>query len=402
MIIDTLFGSRSIETPSVPISQVTPESEMWETLAGGGSKSDSGVSVNHKAALGYAAVWRAVNLISRDVAKVPLLVYHRLDGGGKERATKHPAYRLLRRKPNEYTKAFDFKQTLTGHVLLKGNGYAYIFRRGDGAPLELLPLSPSVTWPVRENGRLLYVTTIGADDNTIGETRKLLPENVLHIKGLGFDGLVGYDVLSYAKETFGLGIGLRRYGARFFRNNAAAGVVLEHPNAITTEAAERLVKGWDKMHSGLDNSHKTTVLEEGMKANVMTVDARRAQLKEMREFELREVANVLGVPPHKVGDTTRTAYASLEQENQAYLDEALDGWLCQWEEECTEKLLTEQEKTEDSHYCEFVREALVRLSYETKTKGIIDRVNNGLWNVCLLYTSPSPRDRQRSRMPSSA
>lgn len=377
MILEALLGQRSIENPSVPISQLTPEHEFWNTLTGGGV-SDSGVRVNRNVGLSYAAVWRAINLISRDVAKLPLLVYARLDAGGKERAMKHPAYRLLRRKPNQYMKAFDFKQTLMGHALLNGNGYGYIFRAGDGAPLEVLPLSPDVTWPVREDGRLWYVTTIDPGDGQVSETRKLLPENVLHIKGLGFDGLVGYDVLSYAKETIGLGIGLRRYGARFFKNNAASGVLFECPGKMSETAEENFLKSWDTIHSGLDNAHKTAILQQGITAKIMTVDARRAQLKEMREFELRDVANFLGVPPHKVGDTTRTAYASLEQENQAYLDEALDGWLCQWEEECTDKLLAEKEKAEDSHFCEFVREALVRVDFATRVEGTVKQVNNGL------------------------
>ena len=382
---------RSIENPSSSLSD--PDDWVFDTFAGG-KQSSSGIRVNHQTALTYAAVWRGINLISRDVAKIPLVVYRRLPGGGKERDLQHPAFRLLRRKPNPEMKAFDLKQTLMAHALLQGNGYAYIFRRGNGTPESVVPLNPVETYPVRENGTLWYLTrvhvpvTVSAPGSSpgpaplpgkeLGGWRKLRPEDVLHIKGLGYDGLVGYDVITVAKETLGIGLAMRKYGSIFFKNHAVPGVVLEHPLPLTAPAQANILKGWQRLVTGLDRSHATMILAEGMKAKILSIDARKAQLKEMREFELREVANFLGVPPHKLGDPTRTAFASLEQENQSYLNEALDGWLSQWEEECTDKMLTEKQNRENTHFCEFIREALVRADLATRTQALNSRVLAGV------------------------
>jgi HK97 family phage portal protein len=378
MILEKLIPSRrsNIENPSTPLSSIGDDSVLWNGLTGGDTAS-SGVSVSTHSGLTYSAVWRGVNLISRDVAKIPLIVYRRV-GEGKERATDHPAYKLLKRSPNAYTNQFHFRQTLTAHALFtgRGNGYAYIIRNGAGDPIELLLLNPNSTYPVRYNGVLWYVTEI---ENA--GLRKLNPQDVLHIKGLGYDGLVGYDIVSYMKETLGLGLGIRKFGSVFFKNGASLNVVLERPAdapRLSEEAERNLRDSFDKIHAGLDNAHRTSVLQEGTKASILGIDAQKSQLLELRQFEIREIANFLGLPPHKLGDTTRTAFASLEQENQSYLDDALDGWLCNWEAECTEKLLREDEKENDTHFIEFVREAVVRLDFKTLVEGLVQEVNNGL------------------------
>lgn len=354
-IIMPLLAGRSLEDPRVDLH----DPEAWDEAFGIGSKTATGLKITPKSAMTYAAVWRAVNLISGDVAKLPCFVYAR-NGEGKSRATKHPAFPLLRHKANGDMTAFTVKQTLIQHALLRGNGYAYIVRDGGAAPLELLPLDPGATYPVRANGVLYYVTTAAT------EQRRIPATDMFHVKGLGFDGLVGYSVIEYASESLAMGLAAREYGARFYSNGAEAGVLLEHPGKISKDAAERLRDSWNKMHSGLENKHKTAVLEEGMTANKITLSARDSQLIESRQFEIREVANWFGVPPHKLGDTTRTAFASLEQENQSYLDEALDRWLVNFEEEARDKLLTEEEKRNDSHIVEFERKAMVRANLEAR------------------------------------
>jgi HK97 family phage portal protein len=360
--------ARSLENPSTPLSD--PDDWLYDAL--GGTPSDSGVRVTTETALTYSPFWRGVNLISRDVAKLGLHVYKRV-GNGKERATDHPAYKLLRYKPNAEMTAFHFKQTLTAHAICETGGYAYIFRRGDATPEEIIQLDPRKTYPVRQNGRLLYVTEVG------GELRKLLAQDVLHIKGLSPDGITGYRMIGKAKNSLGLGMAAESYATRYFKNNAEPSVVIEHPGKMTAEAVARLRKQWNEMHQGLDNSHKTAVLEEGMKANPFSKGARESQLIETRQFSIREAANWLNVPPHKLGDTTRTAFASLEQENQSYLDDALDPWLVAWEEECRDKLLTEKEKTDDTHVVEFMRQALLRADMAARGEFYVKATGGHPW-----------------------
>ncbi len=343
--------SESRATPENPRFSLN-DPAAWDLFTGG-EAAHSGTKVSPENALTYSPYWRGINLISRDVAKLPLFIYKR-NGEGKDRDTAHPAYRLLRYKPNSEMTAFVFRQTLMAHALNWGNGLAYIYRTGGGIPLEIIPLLPDCSYAVRENGKLWYVTDIR------GEMRKLNPADIFHIKGLSFDGLTGYALWQKAKHSLGLGMGAEEFGSRYFSNGAEPSVVIEHPGKLSDKAAKNLRDSWNSMHQGLTKAHKAAILEEGMKLNAFGSNARNSQLLETRQFQIRDVANWLGVPPHKLGDTTRTAFASLEQENQSYLDDALDPWLVNWEEECREKLLTEKEKVEDTHVIEFVRNALVR------------------------------------------
>lgn len=353
-----LFNRRSLENPSTSLS----DPGEWLVDAWGGGKSAAGIRVNKETALTYSPVWRAVSLISRDVSKLPVFVYRR-EGAGKERDTRHPAYRLLRHKPNKYINAFTWKQTLQVRAMLQGNGYAYIERRGNAAPAGLYVLDSAKTYPVRINGVVWYAYTGGDPSKP-----DLIPaHNILHIRGMG-DELEGWSVITYARESLGLGIAAQKYGATFFANDARPGMVLEHPAHLSDGALKHLQSSWKAQHSaGEGMAHSPAVLEEGMKANPFQMSNEDAQFLETRGFELREVANWFGVPPHKLGDTTRTSYASLEQENQAYLDEAIDPWLVIWETECWDKLLTTAEQDKDTHVIEFKRQALVRANMKDRS-----------------------------------
>lgn len=318
-----------------------------------GAPSASGIRVNSKSALTYSPWWRGINLISQSLSKLPLFVYKR-NGEGKDRFPQHPAYSLLRYQPNEYQTALIFQQQLQGHALSKGNGYAYIEMDGDGNPLALLPMDPDTVTVVRVNGVVWYVIRTGVYES------KLDTSQVLHIRGLGWDGLVGYNVLELARDTIGLGIGQTRYTAKTLSQGGRPGMILETPNTIPPADRQYLRDTWEKMHSGIDNAHRTAILDRGLKANAISFSNDDQQLIEQRKFQIIDVANFLGIPPHKLGGGERTSYASLEQENTAFLDDCLDFWLCNWEYECRSKLLTEKEKQSDTVVAEFMRNALMR------------------------------------------
>jgi HK97 family phage portal protein len=347
---------RSVVTmPYMSLSAAKRGDWLWEAL--GGSESSSGAAVTPRSTLGFPPMWRAINLLSADVGKLPIVVYEREeDGDGKEKATEHPAYKLLRYKPNAEMTAMVFRQTLQAHALLHGNGYAYIKRNGAGEPEELIPLLPGACTAVRVNGVLWYYITWTSDTNSGAMNLRWLDSSeVLHIRGLAANGLTGYPIYTIARDALGLGLAGESYAARYFASNSAPNVVFEHPGKPSPAAMKLLKDSWDNRPVG-----KAVVTQEGMKLTTFGSDAEKSQLLPLREFSIRMTANLTGVPPHKLGDTTRTAYASLEQENQAYLDDALDPWLVKWEEECRDKLLTEAEKESDSHVIEFNRKALVR------------------------------------------
>jgi HK97 family phage portal protein len=343
-----LIKERSLENPGLSLSQALEGDEILGPAAGIEPR------VSQRTALTLSAIFRGISLVANTLAKMPLHLYERIDEQARRRALDHPAYHLVRRKPNEWMTAFAFKQLLQGHALLRGNGYAYIVRNGAAEPIELLPLLPTETYPVRENGRLWYVTLVGS------ELRKLPPQDVIHIRGLGYDGLMGYDVLSLARESLGLGLGAQKYASAFFRNGSRSSGLLMYPMKMRPEAVETLRRDWDRLQTGLANAHRVIVLQDGVKYQQLTIPPEEAQMIETRQHELREAGNWLGVPSHKLGDKEGQAYNSLEQENQSFLDDSIDPWAVAWEEELGDKLLSEREKQTDSHFFSFERKALVR------------------------------------------
>lgn len=377
----------------------------WDTFASGATAT-TGVKVTDKRALGLAAFWAGVDIISQDVAKLPLQVLAR-DGDGKRRANEHPAYRLLRRQPNEFMTAFTFKQVMTAHRVYKGNAYAYIERnRATYEPVSLLPLDPTRTFPLRVNGRLWYATKFdrtGSDGAPIAEERKIPGEDILHLKGLGFDGLVGYDVVTYHRDTLGLALAARDFGARFFKNDAAPGVVFELPQGVKMAPAdaERFIAKWKSMHEGVDRQHRAAVLPMGMAIKPFTARVKDNQLVELMGMDIRTIAALLRLPPHKLGDTTRTGYNSLSEENQDYYN-TLNSHLIPWEEECAAKLLSTNEIESDSHLVEFLREALLQTDIKTQREVLEIDFRNGAIDIDewrnITNRNPLPDGRGKVRM----
>lgn len=378
MILERMFGA-TLEDP-----RFTLQDDAAFTYLGAGELSESGVRVNREIANTYSPWYRGINLVSRDCAKLPLYTYRRTPAQtsegqeGKDRFKDHPAYPILRRKSNRLHTAFHFKLLMVSHAMSTGNGYAYITRRNDASLLPvdegggLIPMDPNTTVPVREtmtsdagevvSDKLWYVTTIQ------GQQKKLDSDDVLHIKGMGFDGLTGYDVVKMANGTIGRGISQMRFANKYFANGAHLSVVLETPGTMSTNDKKLLLQSWNDMHQGLNASHRTAILTNGLKANQLANTARNAQLIEGEEFNIRLIANFLGIPPHKLGAKTGESYASKEQENLDYLFQALDFWLGNFEDECFDKLLTEQEKKDESVYMEFSREKLFEADLKTKAE----------------------------------
>jgi HK97 family phage portal protein len=365
---------RSLENPNVPLNISDPDDDTLDLF--GASRSQSGVRVTQNKALGYPAVWRAVSLITGDVAKLPLLVYG-LNGANKTVDRKHPAYRLTRYKANRFLLAYHLKQILTFHALIKGDGFAFIDRVGPD-PKELLILDPDKVEPTRIGGELWYLYGRGEQPK---DFRRIPAADILHIKGLGFDGLRGYPVLQLLRESLGSAIAARDFSSRYFKNNTRPGGLVKHPSKLSDKARVNIRESWERIHKGFENAHKIAILEEGADYVSFTTNAKDAQLLESREFDAREVANIFGVPTHKLGDPSKVAYNSLEQENQSYWDDTLVRWLELWAAECSDKLLSEKEKAGESHCFDWDYHALQRASLSGLTAYATAAVNGGWENV---------------------
>lgn len=350
--LSTVLKRATPENPSFSLNSP----EAFDAFSDGRPAS-SGVRVNAETALTYSPWWRGLNLIARTVGRVPLNTFTKA-GKAKTLATKHPAYFLLRRKPNPYQTAYQFRMQLTGHAASRGNGYAMIDRVGQ-RPTGLWPLDPSQVTIVKEPAakKLWYVVT---PSDGSSPSVKLDSTEILHVRGFSSDGICGLSVVDKAREHLGLGMGGVKYQSIFFKNGARPSVLLETPQAANEKVVKEVQGMWDRMNSGLDNMHRTAILWNGLKANTLSFSADDSKIIETRNISARDVANFLGLPIHKVGDTSRTAYASLEQENMSCLDDAYEPWLTEWECECWDKLLTEDEKRGDQFEIEFDRDRLVQ------------------------------------------
>ena len=367
---------RSLENPQTSLSN--PDDWLYEAMGAGSSA--SGIKVNRKTALTHPPFWRAVTLRADTVAKVPVHIYRRIeiDGReGKERYREHAAHQLLRYKANPHMTASVFKKTLQGNRDLKGNGYAFIDRDGAGRPLGLYPLDPESTYPVRVNGVLGYLTR-GAAGNQVA----LRADQVFHIKGLGWDGLVGYPILEYARDSMGMGMGVLQYQSKAFCNGVRPSISVQFPREVklSTDAAEKLRIQLERIYGGIENTGRAIVIGDGAEVKPLSFSAKDAQMIESAQMSVRDVSNFTGVPPHKLGDQTRNAYNSLEQENQSYLDDTMEPIFVDWEDEARDKLLTEGEKRTDTVIVEFLREALVRADLAARA-AYYEKSVGGPWEI---------------------
>lgn len=330
-----------------------------------GGTSSSGVAVSRDRALSVSAWWRGVVIRSSIPAKIGPPRVMRREGSGYVEDRKHPAHTAVSRF-REMT-AYSFYETRAHHRLAEGNGYAYVDRLNSGVALELIPLDPTCVQPYREGGVLRYLYTPKA----IGEApRKIDASNMFHTKGLGWDGMSGYPVWRIARDTLGASIAMREHGSKFFANGARVGLILEHPGQMSPEAQKKFLAQFNKARSGVDKAFQNIMLEEGMKlsAGPTVMNAQDAQLIESRAMEIREIANYVGVPAHRLGDVATRTYASAEQDYQVFLEDTVDPDLVELEQALSRVLLTDDEQQSEDVVIRFDRTRLGRADVKSQAE----------------------------------
>ena len=338
--------------------------------------SSSGKNVNERSAMQMTAVYSCVRILSEAVASLPLHVYKYNGDGGKEKAVKHPLYFLLHDEPNTEMTSFVFRETLMTHLLLWGNAYAQIIRNGKGEIIALYPLMPNRMRVDRDdNGELFYQYNTSKDDASTmkGSMVNLKPSDVLHIPGLGFDGLVGYSPIAMAKNAIGMAIACEEYGAKFFANGATPGGILEHPG--TVKDPKRVRESWTSAFGGSSNANKVAVLEEGMKYTPISISPEQAQFLETRKFQINEIARIFRVPPHMVGDLEKSSFSNIEQQSLEFVKYTLDPWVTRWEQAIVRSLFSTDEKTQ--YFVKFNVDGLLRGDYQSRMNGYAIGRQNG-------------------------
>lgn len=337
----------------------------------------AGKPVNEHTAMQMTAVYSCVRILAETLAGLPLHVYKYNDSGGKEKYLKHPLYKLLHDEPNPEMTSFTFRETLMSHLLLWGNAYSQIIRNARGEVIALYPLMPNkMTVDRDKNGRLFYLYQRSVEDApTLGKDSLVYldPSDVLHIPGLGFDGLVGYSPIAMAKNAIGLAMATEEYGAKFFANGAAPGGVLEHPGTI--KDPQKVKDSWNAAYQGSTNSHRVAVLEEGMKYQQIGIPPEQAQFLETRKFQINEIARIFRVPPHMLADLEKSSFSNIEQQSLEFVKYTLDPWVVRWEQNMFRSLITASEKP--TVFIKFNVDGLLRGDYVSRMSGYATARQNG-------------------------
>ena len=337
----------------------------------------AGKVVNERTAMQTTAVYACVRILAESIAGLPLHVYA-YKGQGKERMPAHPLYFLLHDAPNPEMTSFVFRETLMTHLLLWGNAYAQILRDGRGRVIGLYPLLPDRMDVGRDSktGELYYLYARSTEENpnfkAAGQIR-LRREDVLHIPGLGFDGLVGYSPIAMAKTAIGIAIATEEYGATFFQNGARPAGVLEHPGVV--KDPEKLRESWHSVYGGTKNVGKIALLEEGVKYQQIAIPPEEAQFLQTRKFQIDEIARLYRVPPHMVGDLEKSSFSNIEQQSLEFVKYTLNPWVVRWEQALQKALLSNGERKD--YFIRFNVDGLLRGDYKSRMEGYAIGRQNG-------------------------
>jgi len=330
--------------------------------------SGAGKSVSVQSAIQVSAVYACVRVIAETVASLPLHVFKVTDNGS-EKAAEHTLYRLLHDEPNREMTSFILRETMLTHLLLWGNSYSQIIRTGRNQIDSLYPLLPDHMEVDRDsNGKLTYTYTTSE-----GKTYRLAAEEVLHIPGLGFDGVVGYSPIALEKNAIGLGLAVEEYGSKFFSNGARPSGILTHPN--TVKNPKTLRESWNAAYGGSTNSGRVAILEEGMKFETISMPNNEAQFLETRKFQVSEICRIYRVPPHLVGDLEHATFSNIEHQSISFAVHTIRPWLVRIEQSINRALFSDKEK--GRYYVQFNIDGLMRGAYKERMEGYAIARQNG-------------------------
>ena len=339
-------------------------------------KSASGKKVTEFTAMQTSAVYACVRILSESIAGLPLHVYE-YSGNGKRKVPSPPLYFLLHDAPNCEMTSFTFRETLMIHLLLWGNAYAQILRDKAGRIIGLYPLLPNRMSVNRDdNGEIFYTYTANFGENPKLRNAvniKLQKSEVLHITGLGFDGLIGYSPIAVAKNTIGMTMACEEYGSAFFANGARPSGVLEYPGVLKDPS--KLRESWQSVYGGSSNTGKVLVLEEGTKYQQISIPPEEAQFLETRKFQINEIARLYRVPPHMIGDLEKATFSNIEEQSIEFVKYTLNPWIVRWEQSLCKALLSESEKSR--YFIKFNVDGLMRGDYESRMQGYATARQNG-------------------------
>jgi HK97 family phage portal protein len=347
----------------------------------GGAPAWSGESVSVETALNHSVVWACNRIISESIGFIPAVLMQRKAGAHKH-AEGHPMYNAMQFAPNPEISAQGFTEMLTSHCLLQGNAYAKIVRRSSsGTAIELIPLIPSQVFPDRERDgrkRLIYVVREPGQPDTVYTVDRSKPHDILHIRGLGWDGVRGYSVITMGRQSLGTAIASERNLARFWANGGRIPYLLEMARKFKTdEDFQKFRNDWEQIYA---EPHRAPILEDGITYKPIGTTMRDAQGIEFRQFEVSEICRWFSVSPHLVQDLSKATFSNVEHLAMDFVRTTLNSWMWRWQQDFWRCVLTDEEKSQ-GYYLDHDAYVLLRGDIKTRMEAYASALQNGHMSI---------------------
>lgn len=346
---------------------------MDNALYGGGRTSSFGF-VDQNTAFNYSAFYSGVNQIAQTIARLPLILFLKIGERASRPYIENPLYSVLRFQANRYTNSFMWLETVMVHLLLIGNHFSYIIRDKGNRVIGLQQLNPNcITLMVDDLGDVYYKF------QKKGIVEIFDRKEILHISGMGFDGIQGYSVLNLARESIGLGLAQEEFSAKFIGRGTNIGGVLKYPGKLEESAKKELKKELAEEYSGLDKAARIMVLENGIQFEKIMMPLNDAQFLESRVFQIDEIARWLNMPPHKLKQLQNATYSNIVQEQLSYLSDTIGPWLTRIERQILSQLVPNEKR----HFVEleFDPSELLKTDMESMNKALDMQRRSGVINA---------------------
>jgi HK97 family phage portal protein len=349
---------RRLASPRMETLAAPQTSERRWNLQGSGGPNNAytGANVTPDTAVGVPAVMACVTVLTEDCGSLPWFVYRRLKRG-REFATDHYLFPILHDRPNPEMTSMEYREMMVGHIIAWGNSYSQIIRNKAGQVMELWPLRPDRMHVSRDSTkpgkpkRYLYTMPDGSN-------QAFLQQEILHIPGFGFDGLIGYSKITLAKQSIAIMMATEQFTGSFFGNDARPGIALEYPQKLSDKALENIITSWNLSYQGSGKRSKVAVLEEGVKITEIGLPNNDAEFLATKQFGLEEICRIFRIPPHKIQHLVRATLNNIEQLGIEYVTDCLRPLLVKIEQRSNMQLLTAAEQVE--YYNEILVEGLMR------------------------------------------
>ena len=341
---------------SVSYTTIESTSQLAKLLGASGT-SKSSVVVNHKTALQASVALACARVIAQGISQVPLKVFTSRDDGGADAATAHPLYSVLHDSPNEWQTSFEWREMTAMHLVFAGNSYSQITRDNSGNVMELLPLYPKDVKVERKGHEIFYTVKRGGSEVPVSR------DDLLHLRGISWNGFEGLDGVRLAREAIGLSLATEEHGSRQFSNGATVPGILATEQTLTPEQITTLRDSFNEAQQGLDNAWKMMITHGGLKFQTTALNNEQAQFIETRKYQVEEVCRHFGVLPIMVGHTDKVAtYASAGQMFLAHLVHTMSPWYTRLEQSFNKHLLTDEDRAKGV-YTKFIDRGILRGSH---------------------------------------